>query len=164
MPDTRSRTAALILACAALPLVAAGTANAAAAPAHSAPAPAGCTGTIQIRQFAFSPATIIAGQSSTAGLVARNCTGTVQTVSETWFGSFTGAAPGIPPGCPAIDPLPEHATFPAHGQLSNGVTYTVFPTCEATALTVTVEITSSTGTLLAEQSATLAITAPPATT
>jgi len=154
------RTAALLLTCTALPLAAAGTANAAAPSAH--PVPATCTGTIQIRQFAFSPSTVTAGQSSTAGLVARNCTGKTQKVTETWFGSFSGSAPGIPPGCAAIDPFPQQTTFPAHGQLSTGVTYTVFPTCQATSLKVTVEITSSTGTLLAEQSATLAIIPPPA--
>jgi hypothetical protein len=160
MPSNTFRIAALALACAASPLATAGIASAAAAPAHSAPA--GCTGTIQIRQLAFSPATVAAGQSSAAGLIARNCTGVAQKVSETWFGSFAGAAPGIPPGCAAIDPLPEQASFPAYGQLTNSVSYTVFATCQATSLTVTVEITSSTGTLLAEQSATLAITAPPA--
>ena len=160
MPRKAIRTAAAVLACTALPLAATGTANAAATPAR--PGPATCTGTIQIRQFAFSPATVAAGQSSTAGLVARNCTGKTQKVTETWFGSFSGSAPGIPPGCAAIDPFPQQVSFPARGQVSNGVTYTVFPTCQATALTVTVEITSSTGTLLAEQSATLAIIPPPA--
>jgi hypothetical protein len=155
------RAAATVLAPAALLVAAAGTA-AATTPLPAKLAPSACGGIIEISQLAFSPATVARGQSSTAGLVARNCTGTSQQTTETWLGSFIGSAAGIPPGCPVIDPLAQQADFPAHGQLSSSVGYTVFSSCTAIELQVTVKITSSTGTLLAQQTATLAITAPPA--
>jgi hypothetical protein len=122
-----------------------------------------CTGTVQITSLAFAPATVAPGQSSTATLVAQNCTDQTQATSTVWFGRFlssSGAA--FPPGCPAIDPVALPATFPPGGQASRSLSYLALASCTATDLQLTVRITSSTdGSTLAEQTADLAIAARP---
>ena len=130
------------------------SAEAATSPAHRST----CTGTVKITSFAFVPATVARGQSSTATLKARNCTGTVQQTTTYWYGHFSGPGTGIPAGCPVIDPLPRPLAFTAHGTGSLQTTYRVFPTCTATSLTITVRVVGSGGTVLASRNATLAIT------
>lgn len=125
----------------------------------SAP-PSACVGVIQIQQLTFSPAVVAPGGSSTATLVATNCTAQTQDTTATWTGTFTGASTGVPAGCPVIDPLARPADFAPHATITSSLTYTVFSGCTATDLLVTVKITSSTGTLLAVQTADLPIVSP----
>src|SRR5437762_514154 len=104
-------------------LVAAGAVSASAA-TMSTTTTTGCT--VQITSLAFAPATVAPGHSSVARLQARNCTRHSQQTATYWFGRFTGSGPGIPPGCPAIDPLPRPATFAPHGTVTLQSTYPVF--------------------------------------
>jgi hypothetical protein len=120
--------------------------------------PAACTGVIQITSLAFSPAAIAPGQSSTATLQARNCTGQTQQTTATWFGQFIGSSTGIPTGCAAVDPLPRPTTFAPFSAIAQSTSYLVFSSCTASALRITVQITGSGGTLLASASTSLTIT------
>ena len=117
------------------------------------------TTVIEITHFAFSPPAIPAGQMSTATLTALNCTAQRQQTSETWSGRFAGPGGGIPPGCPAIDPISLGANFPAHGSVSTSVGYSVPLSCAATQLIVTVDINGDNGVLLAQGTAVLEIVA-----
>lgn len=148
----RLLTALVALAATAVP----GLAGAAHA---SSPPPLLCTGTISITSLAFNPPSITAGGSSTATLAARNCTTQRQQVTATWIGRFADPPAGtaIPPGCPAIDPLPTPLDFPPGGSLSKSVTYLVFTGCTATVLHLTVTVTKA-GQVLATRSADLQIT------
>ena len=133
--------------------VASGTAV--AAPAVSS----GCaitSQTIAITGLAFQPPAVAPGQTSQATLSAVNCTGVTQQASAEWLGRFVGTAPGIPAGCPAIDPLLLQMNFPPHGQLTGTVGYLVPGSCTATGLVVTVEILQS-GKVVAQRSAELTI-------
>lgn len=116
-----------------------------------------CTGVLQITRLAFTPSSVSPGDSSTANLSARNCTGTSQQATATWFGRFVGAGTGIPTGCPALDPLPQPAAFAPYGGYHSSVGYEVPASCTASQLQITVQVQQS-GTVLAQQSATLAIT------
>ena len=119
---------------AAVLLAGSGTASAAVHPAK-------CSGTVQIRGFAFDPNEAPPGGSSDVTLKLRNCTGLSQAVSETWNGRFSSTAtPGIPPGCPVYDPISIPATLPPHGRLSRTAPYGSFPGCTADRLTVTVTV------------------------
>jgi hypothetical protein len=72
---------------------------------------------------------------------------------------FIGPQPGIPAGCPAIDPLPpQPAQFVPHGTFTASLTYRVFAGCTATALRVTARFfDAATGAEVANQSADLPI-------
>jgi hypothetical protein len=151
--------AAMVLAPAGLT---AGPASLAAASAPAGHAPASCSGVIQITQLAFTPAAVAPGQIGTLHLTARNCTGTSQQTSALWLGSFAGPGGGIPPGCPAIDPLLLPANFAPHGHLRSSGGYLVPAGCAASQLQVTVEFEQG-GTVLAARTADLTIIAAPAT-
>jgi hypothetical protein len=157
---TIGAAAALLTASASLAL-AAGTASAAAGGAT--PAVCSTSNVVVIDGFAFNPATVARGQSSTATLAAHNCTGQTQVVSETWYGKYLSASgTGLPSGCPIIDPLERSVTFGPHAAVSSSTTYSTFPTCTASALQVTVSLTGSTGAALGSATATLTIVPPPA--
>ena len=83
-----------------------------------------CTGTgiVQVNSFAFNPPAINAGQSSTATLVAQNCTPTAISPLVTWAARYVGAGTGIPPGCLAIDPVANLLAVRANGQGSTSLT------------------------------------------
>jgi hypothetical protein len=151
--------AAMLLVPAAL-AAAPATLAAASVPASHAPT---CSGVIQITRLAFTPVVVAPGQTATLQSTARNCTGTSQQTTSVWLGRFVGAAAGIPPGCPAIDPLPRPASFAPHGQLRSSVGYLVPSGCTATQLQVTVEFEQG-GTVLAEATADLGIIVQPAAT
>jgi hypothetical protein len=141
--------------------LAAGPPSLAAASAPAGHAPASCSGVIQITQLAFTPRAVTPGGTSTANLAARNCTGTSQQTTAIWLGTF-GSGGGIPPGCPAIDPLPLPANFAPHGHLRSSVSYLVPNGCTSSQLQVTVEIEQG-GTVLAERTADLTIIIQPGT-
>lgn len=152
-----------LLTSAAAAVCAAGALAITAPAAHAAPAaPTTCTGTIQIGSFAFAPAQVAPGQSSTVTLAARNCTRKSQQVSIMTVARFVGATTGIPAGCPVIDPLPPtRVTIAPRASYSQSTTYSVFTGCTATSLEATVRITDAVaGTLLATQTARLAIVQP----
>jgi hypothetical protein len=146
------RTAGTI-ACAGA-LVITGTATGAAA----APARASCAGTVRIVSFGFTPGSVTAGQSATAQLVARSCTGQAQQDSVQWSGHFSGPQPGIPAGCPAVDPILLPAAIPATGRYTAGIGYLVFASCTATDLQVSVSLRAADGSVLATRTADLTIT------
>jgi hypothetical protein len=58
----------------------------AATPAQACPV----STVIEIEHFAFDPAAIPPGGSSTATLTALNCTDLTQQTTETWSGRFVG--------------------------------------------------------------------------
>jgi hypothetical protein len=112
------------------------------------------TGTVQIISLSFNPASIAPGQRSTATMVAQNCTAQAITATSTWAARLIGPGTGIPPGCPAIDPLAQATNFPAGGQVTVGLGYLTFASCTATALQLTVTVNGAAGPL-ASQTATL---------
>lgn len=128
-------------------------------PAMAATPAAGCPGVIQITQLAFDSATVLRGQTATAHLVARNCTAQTVTTSLTWAGRFIGSSPGIPAGCPAIDPIAKQVTFAPRGKDTDSLGYLIFPGCTATALSTTTTFSSG-GTILAQATAQVTITGP----
>ncbi|HEY4854229.1 MAG TPA: hypothetical protein VII22_25865 [Streptosporangiaceae bacterium] len=138
--------------------IAAASVPAASVPA-SQPAPR-CSGVIQITHLAFTPPAVTPGQIATANAVARNCTGTSQQASVFWLERFIGPGSGIPPGCPAIDPLPPRpVTFAPHGQVQSASGTLVPPGCTATQLQATVEFLQG-ATVLAQRTAYLTIIQP----
>jgi hypothetical protein len=147
---------------AAAALTAAGVQAAAAAPGAATP-PTGCTGVVRIDALALDPAHVPAGGSATATLVATNCTGQTQNVSETWAASWVSAGTtGIPAGCPVIDPLSRQASFAPYARAAASTGYLVFAGCTADALRLTVTLSRS-GVVIARAGATLGIDHPAAT-
>jgi hypothetical protein len=112
---------------------------------------------IEIESFAFNPASIPPGGMSTATLTALNCTGQPQVITELWYGRFTGPGAGIPPGCPAIDPLVMSAALLPHGTVSSHIAYLVPASCTASQLVITVDISGPSGGMLAQGTAVLTI-------
>lgn len=89
----------------------------------------------------FSPVAVAPGQLSTATLVLRNCTGQTVTGSTTWVPRLTWSGPGLPPGCPVLDPV----GFPY--SIAPGATATMtlqlgdpVASCLATGLLLTVDV------------------------
>lgn len=155
-------TAAALLTASASLALATGTASAAAS-AGTGAAVCSTSSVVVIDGFAFSPATVARGQSSAATLAAHNCTGTSQTVSETWYGKFvSGTGTGIPAGCPVLDPFLRSVTFGPHAAVTTSTVYSTFAGCTATGLQITVKLASSTGAALGQATATLNIVPPPA--
>ena len=134
-----------------------------ATPTATPSGPAGCAGTVQISALAFAPPTVAPGQQSVASLTVQNCTAQAQQITTQWTAEFAGSATGIPPGCPAVDPIAPSTTLAANAQANSSLTYQVPSSCTATALPLTVRISGSDGTVLATQSATLSITPSTAT-
>lgn len=146
-----------------------GRARSAAAPATAAdpspspassgsPEPTGCAAGIEVLRFAFSPASVAPGGSATVTLTALNCTGTTQDTTLTRYGIYLGPGSGYPAGCAAIDPLQTQLDFAPFATATASITYTVLPTCTATELEATAQISSTaTGTLLAKSDAILQI-------
>ena len=138
------RTTAMLLAGPAvlgLGLVAAGPAAAVAGPA-AAPA-AACTVAlpIQINGFAFDPAEVTPGHSSTADLISTNCTAGTLATSEEWTGQWLPLVGGVGvTGCPVIDPLVRSVTYAPGQELAENTTYYVPVGCTAAELEVTVRI------------------------
>ena len=89
-------------------------------------------------------ARVPAGQTSTLTLVAQNCTGQTLPGQTIWFGQYTWPGPGVPPGCPAIDPaLIPYTLGPAAVTTTAAQDGDTIPGCLATGLQVTVEFTVS---------------------
>ena len=116
----------------------------------------GCSGVVEITHLAFKPSEVAPGNSSTAHLTARNCTGVAQQASSTWIATFTGDVYN----CPVIDPLSQPADFAPNGTVRSKLSYEVPSGCVATYLQLTVKIYQS-GTLLAQRTADLTILKPP---
>ncbi|HEY0534218.1 MAG TPA: cellulose binding domain-containing protein [Actinoplanes sp.] len=118
-----------------------------------------CTGSVQISSLTFNPAQGIPGQTTTATVIAQNCTNQPQQASVLLTGRFIGPLAGIPAGCPSIDPLPpQQVAIPPAGTYATGLGYLIFSGCTATSLQVTARFTNAAGAVLATQSATLPIT------
>jgi hypothetical protein len=112
---------------------------------------------VKITAMRFHPRRVARGGSSVVHLRARNCTDQTQDASLTWLGSFVGATPGIPEGCPAIDPVAQPVSFTPHGRITASLGFVVFPSCTASALSETARLTAPDGTVLAEQAVDLRI-------
>jgi hypothetical protein len=115
-------------------VVGGGTSGAAAASA------AGCTGTIQINSYTFSPAAVPVGGTATATMVAQNCTNTAQSATGIWFATYHTAGGGGALNCSTIDPIPRPANFAPLGTLTQTFTVTVPAGCTATVLNATVDL------------------------
>src|ERR1700675_4197982 len=70
---------------------------------------------VAISALRFHPRHVAPGGSSVVRLTARNCSHQAQYLTLTWFGRFLGSETGIPPGCPAIDPVAQPASFNPRG-------------------------------------------------
>jgi len=149
----------ILLFCTSLALAIVGVTAAASINADGAvprPGAAACSGTIAITELRFVPPSVTRGGTSTAHVVAHNCTGRTQSTELTWLGQFKGKHIS---GCPAIDPLPESATFTSRGTVKAKLSYELPTSCTASQLQVTTRFTGSGGTQLAVRSAALSITA-----
>lgn len=129
--------------------------------ANAATASPACSGDISISQFAFNPASVPAGQTSTLSLAAQNCTSQTLQGQTIWYGQYTWPGSGIPPGCPAIDPVAIPYTL-APGALSTTTRLDgdTISGCLATGLQVTVEFTVSNVGTVAQATAGLTIVQP----
>jgi hypothetical protein len=148
---------------AALMIIVGGGLTVTAVSGTAAASPSACpvSAVIEITSFAFSPPTVVPGQSSTATLTAVNCTDLSQQTSETWSGQWSApSTSAAPTGCPAIDPFALPVTFPPDGSVSTSETYSVPSSCTATQLIVTVDIRGIDGALLAHGTAVLQIIRP----
>ena len=135
-------------------ILATGAANAATTSA--------CSGVIDIEQFAFNPPSVPVGQLSTLNLVAQNCTDQTLRGETIWYGRFTWPGPGLPPGCPVIDPIALPYSMAPGGLYTTSTEYEdPIAGCEATGLQVTVEFSAQgyTG-VVAQATATLNIIQP----
>ena len=150
---TRPLMAGTALAAVGLLAASAGAAQASTSTSHAL---FSCTGVVQITHLGFTPSSVSPGSTPAADLNLRNCTGVSQSTTATWFGRFIGSSAGIPPGCPALDPLPQPATLAPHGKFHSSVGYQVPVSCTASQLQVTVRIQQG-GTVLAQETADLAI-------
>jgi cellulase/cellobiase CelA1 len=131
------------------------------AAANAATATPSCTGDISIGQFPFSPASVPAGQTSTLTLAARNCTSQTVAGQTVWFGQYTWSGPGVPPGCPAIDPaLVPYTLSPGAVTTTTAQDGDTIPGCPATGLQVTVQFTVSDVGTVAQATADLTIVQP----
>jgi len=108
--------------------------------------------TIEITHLAFRPSPVIAGQSTTANLVAQNCTNKVQNTQTTWIAQWIDTSDIAPTNCPVIDPFGGSAKFKPFGTYEAATTYNVPADCRATGLQVTVRIYEG-GTVLAQHPA-----------
>jgi cellulase/cellobiase CelA1 len=137
------------------------TAAALTAPAPAHAADPACTGTVQITSMTWSPPQVTPGQRSTLTIVAQNCTDTPQKVSFFSYQQFLGSGPGVPPGCPIVEPLPASpVTIEDGGTFTVTSEYNTYGGCAATRLLVTAQFTLG-STLLDARSANLEITAVP---
>jgi hypothetical protein len=95
-------------------------------------------------------------------VAARNCTGQPQSTLVLWLERFLGPNDtGIPPGCPAIDPLPpQPASLAPFGGSTASSTTLIVPSCTATQLEVTARFTGPSGTVLGQRTADLPIAQP----
>jgi uncharacterized protein YraI len=116
-----------------------------AGPAARAATP-DCSGTVQITSLAFDVPQLLPGQVATATVVAQNCTDQQQSVFVQYLGRYVGSTPGIPVGCPVLDPFPQWAVIAAGGTFVGSIGYSAFTGCTATSLQVTVSIGDGTGT------------------
>src|SRR5438309_11339616 len=89
---------------------------------------------VSITALGFHPRHVAPGGGSVVHLRARNCTRQTQHATLTRLGQFVGSTPGIPSGCPAIDPLAQPANFSPDGTFSAQLGFLVFPSCTAEAL------------------------------
>ena len=148
------RTASVVLACAAAISAAGTTAAVAQTPARGT----ACSTSqpLQITGLSFQPPAVFPGQTSTATVTVLNCTGQSQKAGAQWMGRWVGTSPGLPAGCPVIDPVILQMSFAPHAQSSSSLGYLVPGSCTASALVVTVEVIQN-GTVVAERSAQLVI-------
>ena len=143
--NRKLRSAALLLtgpAVLGVGLTAAGPASAAGTPAVVC----STTAPVVIDGFAFDPATVTPGASSTADLISTNCTAGTLATQEEWTGQWiTATGSGVAAGCPAIDPLVRDVTYAPGEELAENTGYEVPAGCTATELAVTVQISIPTG-------------------
>lgn len=144
-----------ILLAAAVPIALLATASPSFAAAGNArPGSVACSveATIEITHLSLMPSPVIAGESTTAHLVARNCTNKVQNTSATWLAEWIDTNEIAPTNCPVIDPFGGSAKFKPYGTYKAKTTYDVPADCTASGLQVTVKISQG-GAVLAQRSA-----------
>ena len=112
---------------------------------------------VKISAMGFRPRHVAPGGTSVVRVKAWNCTKQAQTATLTWIGQFVGPGPGLPAGCPVIDPVAQPITVAPRAQFTSSLGFTVFSACTATSLSATARLTDSTGSVLAAKTATLII-------
>ncbi len=151
----RRRFPMLLIAAAPIALLVAGNqpiALAAVGRAQTASVACSVEATIEITHLAFKPSPVIAGQSTTAYLVAQNCTNKVENTTTTWLAQWVDTSDVVPTNCPAIDPFSGSAKFKPYGTYKAKATYDVPADCTAAGLQVTVRISKG-GVVLAQRPA-----------
>lgn len=130
--------------------------------ANAATSASACSGVITIDQFAFNPPSVPVGQTSTLKLVAQNCTNQTLQGQIYWYGQYTWPGGGIPPGCPAIDPIALPYTIaPQASYTSSLQDGDPFSGCQATGLQDTVRfMENNVSGVVAQATANLAIVQP----
>lgn len=118
------------------PAAQAGPAAAATSPACPSSGP----GRIVFSPLTFTPSEGIPGQTVAAQLQATNCTAQNQTVRVSWVGRFTGAATGIPAGCPAVDGVVQNLALAPTASGTASIGFLIFVGCTATDLQVTATV------------------------
>jgi hypothetical protein len=100
-----------------------------------------CPNGVTINQLSFSSPSVPVGQVSTLTLVLRNCGSQPVQGLTTWISQFTFGGTGLPPGCPASDPVA--LTY----SLAPGATTTQtlgfadpIASCQATGIAATVNV------------------------
>lgn len=154
------RTAALAAAALIAVGVSAGTSTAATAPAVGT---ASCTGTVAITQLAWTPATVLPGQTPVLNGTAANCTAQPVTVDVLVTFKILGPSTsgGVPQGCIVEDPIYQQVTIAANGTYAIGGSYMVLSACTATGVQASVTVSTQTNsTVLAQGSAQVAIQQP----
>jgi len=135
----------------AVALLGASPSAAAAAPSPAVP----CV--VRITAMSFHPRRVVRGGTSTVRVQAWNCTKQTQPAMLTWIGQFVGPSPGLPAGCPVVDPVAQSVDVAPHARFNAGLGFTVFSTCAATSLSETARFTDVTGTVLAERTVSLIV-------
>ena len=110
--------------------------------------PSACV--VTISRFAFRPSTAPEGSPVTLRMTVQNCTSQPQRVGLTRFGTE-------PPGCPVIDPITRTVTINPQSAYSERSPMTASP-CRGTEQ-FTERVTDHNGTLLAQATAVLTVTA-----
>jgi len=103
--------------------------------------------TIEITHLAFKPASVASGHSSTAYLVARNCTDKALDTNAMWEGTFLNSNGTPVSGCPVLDPFSEPANFEPAGTLKSKATFEAPVGCKANVFQLTVTISADGETL-----------------
>jgi hypothetical protein len=100
-----------------------------------------CPTGVAIKQLSFSPASVPVGQVSTLTLVLQNCGSQAVAGLTTWISQFTWAGTGLPPGCPASDPVAMSYSLAPGATVTQTLGFEdPIASCQATGIKATVNV------------------------